>query len=274
MKRISKKGFLTFFLFIVSLWNLSSQEIIIAYEDKEQPPYYLGVGDVIPKDYPGIAVEMILSIEQYLEPLKITLVRLPWSRCLLYLKEGKVDGIFNASFNAERLLYGWYPTENGLHSGTIDSSKRITNISYSLYKLKDSTIDWDGSHFQNLGDSELGAPLGYSIVNDLIKMKIGIYQFQSTKNGFEMLMRRRIPGIVVQDVTGDSILLQNYDRFMSIEKDVPEVISKDYYLMLSNLFVRENSDLAQKIWETLAFVRTNHMADLFQKYSETMNLKE
>ena len=52
---------------------------------------------------PGVAVEMIKLLESKIPNLKITLIRRPWKRCMLILKAGIVEGIFNANFKPERL---------------------------------------------------------------------------------------------------------------------------------------------------------------------------
>ncbi len=43
--------------------NALSEEIIVAYENREQPPYYLGYTTKIPS-MPGIAVEMVMRLEK------------------------------------------------------------------------------------------------------------------------------------------------------------------------------------------------------------------
>nr|WP_246433934.1 transporter substrate-binding domain-containing protein [Spirochaeta isovalerica] len=241
--------------------------MVIAYEDKEQPPYYLGNGSGVPGSDPGIAVEMVLQLERKIDGLTIELVRLPWPRCLYSLKNNQVDGIFNASYSKERLEIGWYPTVDGTLEGPVDTSRNITVISYSLYTKAESGLDWNGSVFTGISQLSLGAPLGYSIVSDLKLSGYRIFEFQSTEGGFLMLERNRLDGIVVQDITGDSILRKNVRLYKDIVKVTPPVATKEYYLMLSDNLVGRNRSLAEQIWSELASIRNRHLSELEDKYS-------
>ncbi|MDM8517391.1 hypothetical protein QUF76_14430 [Desulfobacterales bacterium HSG16] len=89
--------------------QVSAVQMVISYEDKEQPPYYMGNSETI-LEKPGVAVEMIQILEKKIDGLKITLRRTPWKRCTFELGTNSVDGIFNASYKKKRLKIGWYPT--------------------------------------------------------------------------------------------------------------------------------------------------------------------
>ena len=81
--------------FVMISVNLISIEITVSYENKEQPPYYMGDTDEV-LDNPGVAVEMVKMLEKEIPELKITLKRTPWKRCIEELTSSNVDGIFNA----------------------------------------------------------------------------------------------------------------------------------------------------------------------------------
>jgi len=70
----------------------------IAYEDKEQPPYYMGNTMEVLASNPGVAVEMVKAVEKRVPNLVINLVRAPWKRCTTQLGDDQYDGIFNASY--------------------------------------------------------------------------------------------------------------------------------------------------------------------------------
>ncbi|MBN2656710.1 MAG: transporter substrate-binding domain-containing protein [Spirochaetales bacterium] len=264
---MNKYLWLLIIVFISFHQILRGENIVIAYEDKEQPPYYLGSGGLIPENYPGIAVEMVQMLEESIEGLTIELVRLPWPRCLYSLGNNLVDGIFNASYSRDRLEIGWYPTLDGTHEGEVDKSRSMAVISYSLYKKADAMLDWNGTLFTGYSRNSLGAPLGYSIVGDLARSGYEVFEFQSTEGGFLMLENRRLEGIVVQDITGDSILRSNSRNYGDIIKVTPPVVTKEYYLMLSDQLVRSDRDLAERIWTEISVSRERDFADLEIKYS-------
>jgi polar amino acid transport system substrate-binding protein len=49
----------------------------VAYEDKEQPPYYMQNTSEIPKTNPGISVEMVMLLKKYIPELEIEFTRMP-----------------------------------------------------------------------------------------------------------------------------------------------------------------------------------------------------
>jgi len=260
---VPSKSYLLFFLFFAI--ELSAQESIIltiAYENKEQPPYYLGNTEKVLDNSPGIAVEMIKRLEHHIPELTIELKRFPWLRCLTYLKHGAVDGIFNASFKKERLKVGAYPYKNN----KVDPSKRITTISYSLYKLETSQLILD--ELSKMTDKpKVGATRGYSIVGDLRKRGILVDESKSTENAFNKLLKGRNIAVAAQDVTGDYLLSKYSEKFHGIVKVSPPIKTKPYYLMLSNQFIEKHPDLSEKIWRTIAHIREKELGALSAKYA-------
>ncbi|WP_019615854.1 substrate-binding periplasmic protein [Psychromonas ossibalaenae] len=248
------------------IFQVGAVQLTIAYENKAQPPYYMGNSHSVPKLQPGITVEMIQMLEQSIPGLEITLLRRPWPRCLKELGANSVDGIFNASYKSERLQAGWYPTTDGSHSGPIDTARRTITIAYSLYTLKDSLLSWDGQNFTNLNASKIAAPLGYSIVGDLENKGITVIKSLSSRMTFEMLIRRRVEGIVLQEVTGDAILQAYPKEYQQAAKVTPAVAVKPYYLMLSHGFVQKHPQLAQQIWDSLRVIRETQFYGIALKY--------
>lgn len=126
-----------FFLFILILCSAilfsETVKLLIAYEDKEQPPYYMGNSSEVELN-PGVAVEMIKLLETKIDNIEIEFVRLPWSRCLFMLENNRVDGIFNASYKQQRLNYGWYPTKKNDKYGQLDESKELQQFLTTLQK--------------------------------------------------------------------------------------------------------------------------------------------
>ncbi len=238
-------------------------EIRVSYENTIQFPYYMGDDWVIPVEKPGLAVEMVQMLGKKVSGLKVTLKRYPWSRCLFMLEHGKVDGIFNGSFKPERLKIGAYPLKKGI----VDSSRRITDIAYFLYKLKDSKLDWDGKVFSNL-NGMIGAPFGYSIIGDLEKMGIKVDAVGNTEKNLDKLVKNRLAGGAFQDVTADFHLRTKPDKYKDVVKIFPPIKTKAYYLMLSHQFTKKYPELSEQIWDAIGEIRETEFEKLSEKYFE------
>jgi len=263
------KIIITILSFIIGFSAISANaiEISIAYENKEQPPYYMGNTTAVFLEKPGIAVEMIKMLENEIHGLKIHLKRLPWKRCIFELKKNNIDGIFNASYKKSRLKIGWFPTRDKTRSGQVDASKRITTITYSLYCLKGKAPGWSGNNYE-IFKGKIGAPLGYSIVGDLQKKGVEVEEAPSTKHNLNKLLKKRIIAAALQNVTGDSILKADPGIFRDIVKVQPPLATKHYYLMLSDKFVTENPEISQEIWNKIGNIRTNKYDAIAAKYSD------
>lgn len=257
---------LMFFIIVNTFIYSSTVNLRIAYEDKAQPPYYIGEGSAIPVKNPGISIEILKEVEKRIKNLKIEFVRYPWPRCLQNLKDNKVDGIFNSSYTSERAeAIGWYPTINGLRNGPVDSNKKIASISYYLYVNRDSKITWDGNRINGLKGS-VGAMIGYSIVDDLKKMGYKVEEAISTELNLKKLIANRIEILALQEVTADSFIESN-NSYSSIKKLEPALESKDYYLMLSDKFVKDNPKLSREIWDAIELVRKEKLDLLLKSYN-------
>lgn len=263
MKKIVVFSVLFFCSFV---FHANAVEMTIAYENKEQPPYYMGNSDAVISPRPGVSVEMVKMLEERIPGLSIQFVRYPWRRCTFSLGENLVDGIFNASYSKERLAIGWYPTKDHSHGGAADTDRRITTITYSIYTLKDSKLGWDGKIFSGL-DGNIGAPLGYSVVNDLKKLNVPVEEAPSTVNNLDKLAAGRVAALALQDVTADNII-RNNPKYADIVKISPPFLSKHYYLMLSDSFVKAHPDLAQKIWDEIRNIRNASFDKIAENYSE------
>lgn len=268
MKKVAMKA-ITIGLLLISLQvNASANnEITIAYEDKEQPPYYMGNTTEVLTTNPGAAVEIVKMLEKRIPGLKITFVRYPWKRCLASLGNNTVDGIFNSSYKEERLEIGWYPTIDKKHKGKPDIRRRLCTITYSLYTLKGVSTGWDGNKFNNF-NGKITAPLGYSIIDDLKKMGVDVEEAPSTTNNLDKIINKRVEATALQDVTADSIIKKQKNKYTDIVKIAPALSNKHYYLMLSKKFVDQNPALAQMIWNEIANIREEQLEKLSARYND------
>lgn len=126
----------------------------LCHEQEESYPWIL-------KDRPGLNIVHLKAVSQKVG-IPFEFVAAPWKRCLEDMKNGTVDGVFKATFKADRLELGTYP----MAGGKADDSKALMTESYSLYRVKGGTASWDGTKLAVAGP--VGVQPGYSIV-DVIK---------------------------------------------------------------------------------------------------------
>lgn len=245
----------------VCAWSsgvLAAETIRAAYEDKSLPPYYTGATEEIDPVAPGVSVELMQEAAKA-AGVEIKFVRMPWVRCLKSLQRGEVDVIFNSSFKEDRQDMGVYP----MIGGKPDSSRRLATISYALYRLKGSAVAFTGTSITGLGDGPVGASTGYSIIEDLARLGVKTEEAADTMANFKKLASKRIPAVAAQDVQADPLLAD----FPSIEKVMPLMVSKDYFVMASHQFYAKRQDVAERLWAKIAEVREKRSAAIYAKYS-------
>lgn len=248
---------------LVALGSTSASaatKLVIAYEDKQQFPNYLGNSSEIPPVNPGMHVELVQMTAAEVG-VELELVRVPWKRALDSLKKGEVDGIFSGSFSKARLEIGVYP----MAGDQPDEERRIGTTSYSLYRSKGSAVNWDGEAFSGLTGA-VNAPAGYSIVADLKKMNVAVNESASTTQDMTLLNAGRIEAAAAQEVTADQILKK--PEFAKIEKVSPPIVTKSYYLLFSHQLQQKDPELVEKFWNVLAKNRAATADDLAAKYAE------
>ncbi len=254
------RPFFYLLLFCISLSVQAQTVLKVAYDTDIQFPYYLGQTSQVLTHNPGAIVELIRLLEGKIPGLKIELVRYPWKRCLRNLKAGYVDAVFNSSFKEERHQYGQYPMKNGV----VDSDRRITTISYYFYKKKETAFSWNGKTVSDTS-MNIGAPLGFSIVDDLNRMNLKVVQTHATLSNLQKLLRNMVRVVALQDITGD-YYLKHFNQFQGLVKVQPALKTKPYYLMISHQFKEKNPELSEKIWNELAKLREEELANLTAKY--------
>ncbi|MBL4907456.1 MAG: transporter substrate-binding domain-containing protein [Sneathiella sp.] len=246
----------------ITLIGLSSQsfaatELTFCTEDKDQPPYVIGDAGILDQN-PGVAVEMVNMAAKRIG-VSVKFKRAPWKRCLAILEKGEVDGVFMGSYKKARMKFGAYP----MAGGNVDPSRRLTESSYSLYRLKGSAPNWDGKAFSGI-DGKVGAPLGYSIVKDLEKKGLKMEESKGTPTDFKKMTLKRIVAAAALTNVGDA-LLESGD-FPNVEKVETPLVTKPYYVLLSNQLVKANKDLAEKFWKEIGNIRENEAKTMAKKY--------
>lgn len=259
--------FLAVFLTTLSTSARTNDIFVVAYENATQFPNYMGDTSEVLDSKPGATVELVALLAEEIPNFEVKFVRYPWKQCLIELKAGTVDGIFNASYREERLAIGAYPWKDN----TIDISRRITTISYHFYRIKGSNFDWDGNNVSGL-TSLIGTPLGYSVEGDLKSRGIPILSARDILVNFSNLLRGKVNAIALQDVTGD-YHIERKSGLSSIEKVHPAIATKPYYLMLSRQFKERHPVLSEKIWDTIAKLREEKLQAIVETYLESQDGK-
>lgn len=240
--------------------SVSAAEVVrAAYEDKPLPPFYMGSGAEPDPVAPGVSVELLREAAAA-AGIEIQFVRIPWARCLKSLKSGEIDAIFNASFKEERQEVGIYP----MVGGKPDPARRIANLSYVLYRLKDGPVTWDGKVVGGLDGSPVGIQAGYSVAEDVARLGLKPEESADTVTIFKKLASRRIAMVAQLEVSGDAALGRG--DFPAIEKMQPPLVTKDYFLMFSHQFYDSRRATAEKLWAKLAEVRERRAAAITAKY--------
>ena len=245
--------------FLLSAGMASADEMRFCIENKQQPPLIIGNSDQLDSEAQGITVEITRQAARQVG-LTPSFIRAPWKRCLLLLREGKVDAVFNGSFKWERLVYGVYPMRNG----NADPDRRITEISYSLYRRRGDAVTWDGQNFSGL-DGKVSAPLGYSIVGELRKQGLEVEESNSTELILQKLSLGRVSAVAAQTITADAVLTSG--RFPEIEKVSPPLVNKPYYVLISHHFMQDRRETALEFWRVVAGLRDQETGRLLRKYT-------
>lgn len=248
------------FVALAGTYANAATKLVIAFEDKQQFPNYLGNSAQIDPTKPGIHVELVKMTAAEIG-VELELVRQPWKRALENLKKGEVDGVFSGSFSKDRLELGVYP----MKGDAPDEDLRIGTTSYSLYRVKGSPVNWDGKNFSGLTGS-ISAPAGYSIVADLKKLNVPVDESSSTTQDLTMLKAGRIDAVAAQEVTADELLKK--PEYAKVEKVSPPIVTKSYFLLFSHQIAQKDPDLVKKFWTTLAKNRVAKAEELAAKYVE------
>ena len=255
---------LTILLLVFSTSVLAApKKITFSCNIDPNPPFVMGSGIDIDWQKPGITLEVLKSLEKPLN-VEIHFERVPGARVFDWVANNQVEGGFHFSFTPERAKVVVYPMKDG----EVDPNKRLMSMTYFLYKLKDSPLQWDGTRFQNL-DEEIGANVGFSIVDDLKKIGVDVHEGTLTKYLMRMLVKKRLGGVVTLETLGDFSIKSHAQEFRDIVKVTLPIKKKQYYLVLSQKFVKEHPKFAEDIWNEIMKIReSGKYEEIAEKYAE------
>ena len=96
-----------------------------------------------------------------------------------------------------------------------------------------------------------------SAIDDLKNKGLNVDESPSTKQDFQKLIMGRLQGVAALTHIADFLLEGNNFFSKRIEKTQPLLITKPYYVMISHQFYNNNPELAEKIFDTYAKIRTS-----------------
>ena len=247
LPRIFMKWLLIFSLFLAfSSRDAQAKPLIkLCYEDVPVYPW-------ISSDGNGLVITEIHQVEKLLN-MKFKLIRLPWKRCQLEARSGKIDGLIAASYIKERTEWGVYPTNN---DGSLNRQQRLHIDSFIVVTRKDSPIIWKNKKFENLGTEAVGVQLGYSAGTDLKNAGyLTNSSFSSTIDILEAMDRNTIKVAVVQNYSLNKIISENarYQKYFERMEEPFKVV--DQHLLFTKRFYEKNQALCKKIWSTIPAAR-------------------
>ena len=193
----------------------------------------------------------LLKTTAALQHIEFEQVPLPWLRCLRDVGNGTYAGAIGASFSDERAAFAVYPITP---DGQLDTSRRMQSSSYSLFRAKGASGDWDGKQFLNLSTRVI-AQRGYSVVADLRKLGVLVDQTASDpETVLKMLIAGRSQlGTLITEQGEETMAKPEFRK--QIEMLPQPLVVKDYYLIFGQRYYQSNKRLVEELWDHLAVVR-------------------
>lgn len=234
----------------------SAKPIVLCLEKINNLPYF-GI-----EQNNGVFIDFINIMNSQSE-LQIELVQLPWKRCLRNVELALFDGAFAVIYTVQRDKLFSYPKTA---EGKLDRSKAIWQASYPVFVHKESTLQWNGDNFNQVG-IKVAAPLGYVVSDKLGQIKNLCVSNIAPEKGLQLLAMQRLDAYVIEQSIGDKII-QNNNLTSAVTTLATPFLTRDWYLVLSNDFVQLSPQTAAQFWELLAQVREQNGQRLYQKYMQ------
>ena len=216
--------------------ELEPTSIVFCYENKQVPPHYLGEGLIVPGTKPGAAIEIMRQLEERYRIIKVVFVRKPWKRCLNDLEQGKVDAIIGR-YSEERAQFGVFPRNK---NNKLNPELAFSRTMSCFVHDKALTLDWDGKTLDVARPIGAAVPRGYSLVQDLRKLDIDIYETATIELAHELLFAGKV------QLSLSDCHMEN-KPINIVENPVP-LSETSGYLIFSKRFYHAQPLLAKRIW--------------------------
>jgi len=218
----------------------------------EWPPY----GDVKDGKAVGFATEIIEKVLPKVG-FDAKIEFMPWKRATEMAKNGEVDAIYSASYNAERAEFLVYP-ETPLHPSEYVFFIRKADSG----KLKFETLD-------DLKAYKIGVTRGYAYSDEFNK-KVDEFKNSEEANtdelNFEKLNQERIDYFPADLLNGMALVkkLGIQDKITFIEKRLKV---KDYFIAFSKKSPKVSPEFVKKFSDQLKeFIQTDEYAKIRDRY--------
>jgi len=243
-------------------------EVTLATGVNTDPPYVYGDRE-ISSEYPGITIDILKLIESKTD-IKFNIKKMPWARVVREVKDNQLDGGFHFSYKEKRKSFVAYPIKTG---ATVPDPKfSISNRSYVLYRLKGQSVRWNGETIvtDTQKTMRIGAMRGGSITDDLKKLSVVVNEVNTDQQLLDLLLLKRVEAFVgLENMIDAKINANTTEIKSSIEKTMPAVVNKAYYIAFSKKFYQEHPQEAWKIWEIIHNIKqSGELADIFASYSK------
>jgi len=229
---------------------------------QDSTPAMRSDGQKIIMPRPGYRAELVQQAARQCNATA-TFTLAPWQRALYLVENNAVDGVFVASYTAERAAYAVYP----LKSGSPDPTKAIKGYTYSLFVRVDVPMSWDG---RNVGgrDRRVLVERGSAGVGIAKRLGLDPIEIAGTDKMLPMLAEKRAGGIIGIDLNVEAELAKRPDLAASIKELKPPLEAKLGYVIFSKSFYAKQKDLVECFWSALGRIRiTPAYLELVKSYS-------
>ncbi|MFM2045731.1 MAG: hypothetical protein RLY86_4307 [Pseudomonadota bacterium] len=231
------------------------RSLTLAYDSNESWPWHLGQ-ETIPATMPGLSLDYIAETGRRLG-VDITFVRAPFRRALAMMKEGAVDGVFEASYRPEREEFGVYPPGA---DGVPDKDLSMFLQSYVFYvRAEEQRFQWDGSQIQGV-NGLIGVLRNTSAAADLTGKGYPVFEAPDNIRALEMLAVGRLDVVLLLDNIGTAAFSRRPDLARALRTLSPPYEQKPYFLMFSHRMATEERAFADRFWRELAAVARSDFA--------------
>lgn len=241
-----------------------AETIRLVYEPVENPPRYYGTTAQVPKNKPGVTIEVFREAARRLN-VSLDFERVPWNRGLFMVETGEVDGIFHASYHPERAEFGAYPM---LSDGkTPDQSRAVFFQSYSFYVRREAGLSFDGRRLNGTQGRAVAVTRGYSVIGELKALGIPIEEERTQTLNLAKLDNGRVAAYAELDNMIAPYLAEHGGPFTGIVMLRPAISEKAYYLLFSKPFYKNNTKLADAFWNEIRTINNSPLiGEILGKY--------
>lgn len=211
------------------------------YEDKQLLPYYAGNSAEVPV-HPGATIEHLQRATAAVG-ISLSLVRMPWLRCLQQLSENNVDALV-AAYSPEREHYTFYPRDQ---DGKPDPGRAINTNALCLAHRFDNNLARKMS--DTTSAMTIARPFGYTPLP--LPEHAVLVGAHSPEQALELVVSGRVDATTVTcQLNGLAGNRQEIDT-LPLKILQPPVYYSVGYLMLSEQFFQRNPAGAERLWQAL-----------------------